>query len=331
MDKGYTTMEELAKRLGEDLTQEDKAPIGNIGLRGEDLMVNHLDLIKEPIVPLEYVLHPILTTGGYVLLHAEAGVGKTHFCLNLAYAIAQGGRFLKYAARAPRKVLYVDAELGKNDIRRRMESIQEKQGELVFDNLHYLFFDQFPNGNMPQIDTEAGRRFYTACLVNGNYAGIFLDNLVNLTTADLNKPSEWYAIQQWILQLRKLGIFFFLLHHAGSDVTKQLGTTARITIANTVISLQRPDREIKDKVKVEYQKARDMKNDEAREFIVTNHMDGSFSYQDIETNFEDMVLTYWRRGLKEMAINKALCEDGIKSYPKKVYRAMEKLKQQGKV
>jgi hypothetical protein len=251
--------------------------------------------------------------------------------LNIAYAIAQGGRFLKFAAPQPKKVLYIDAELGEEAVRRRIDTIHKKQGDLFFNNLDYIFYDKFPNGNIPKIDTEAGRNFYTKHILKHKYEGVFLDNLLNLSATDLNKANEWHAIQEWIKMFRKKGIFFFLIHHSSSDVTKQLGTCARITIANTVISLQHAsdENDQKNKIKVVYQKTRDFYGKEADDFYAINNLDGTFSVEEMASDFEKLVLTYWQRGLKEMKINEAINKDGIKCYPNKVYRAIDKLRREG--
>lgn len=327
-----TSFEDLKKKYKDDSSYKDDPEMGHVGLDPDDLFTTHEDLMTTAIKPLEFVLHPILPKAGYVLFHAEAGVGKTYFCLNLAYAIAKGGNFLKYAAPHPKKVLYIDAELGEQSIRRRIDKIAEKQGKMEEKNLDYLFFDKFPNGEMPKIDTAAGRKFYTDHILKHGYEGVFLDNLMNLSTSDFNKATDWYPIQQWILALRQKGIFFFLLHHAGSDSTKQLGTSARIIIAHTVISLRKNEDDDKEGVlKVSYQKCRDMSKEESRPFIAINNFDGTWAREDIEPDLEKEIIYYSQKGLKPLQIAKVFKDDGMKIHHSKVYRIVDKLKSSGRI
>ncbi len=294
-------MEDLEKEVGEKTEFKEK-----IGLNIDELITSHSDLIKKAVIPLEYAIHPILPTDGYVLLHAEAGVGKTYFALNLAYIVAQGGRFLKYAAPNPLKVLYVDAEMGEDAIRRRIDFFEKNHGKLFFDNLYYLNFNKFPNGIMPKIDTQEGREFYTEALIKGNYKGIFLDNLLNLTSIDHNKVTDWIPIQEWIKALRRQGVFFFLLHHTSGDVTKQYGTIAHNTAANTVISLQKiDDDEETGRIKVIYQKLRDAVPG-TKTFEARNNLDGSWSLNEIEQSTYDQVLAWFKLGATGLQIAKTL-------------------------
>ena len=45
------------------------------------------------------------------MVYAKRGVGKTHFALGVAYAVAAGAKFLSWQAETPRKVLYIDGEM----------------------------------------------------------------------------------------------------------------------------------------------------------------------------------------------------------------------------
>ena len=46
------------------------------------------------------LLSPWLKEGGLWMVHADAGIGKTFFVLNVAFAVAAGGRFLCWDASA---------------------------------------------------------------------------------------------------------------------------------------------------------------------------------------------------------------------------------------
>jgi hypothetical protein len=57
------------------------------------------------------VLDPIIPEKDLVMLYAARGTGKTHVALDIAYAVATGGSFLKWQAPKPRRVLLVDGKM----------------------------------------------------------------------------------------------------------------------------------------------------------------------------------------------------------------------------
>jgi hypothetical protein len=61
------------------------------------------DFLTRPFPVREMVLGPWLPVAGLAMLYAPRGVGKTHVALNVAYAAASGGRFLKWQAPKPRR------------------------------------------------------------------------------------------------------------------------------------------------------------------------------------------------------------------------------------
>src|SRR5262245_49426910 len=78
------------------------------------------EMMKEKPPAIEYVFYPCMPTQGICWVYAATGMGKTMFTLNLAYAIASGGKFLNYSCPKPRKVLYVDGEMAYNQLHARV-------------------------------------------------------------------------------------------------------------------------------------------------------------------------------------------------------------------
>jgi hypothetical protein len=61
--------------------------------------------------PRQPLLSPWLCSQDLAMVFAPRGIGKTHFALAVAFAVATGGRFARWQAPAARKVLYLDGEL----------------------------------------------------------------------------------------------------------------------------------------------------------------------------------------------------------------------------
>jgi hypothetical protein len=66
------------------------------------------------------ILSPLLASNASALVYGPGGVGKSFFALGLAWAAASGGSFLGWHAPKPRRVHFVDGELGAVAVRERL-------------------------------------------------------------------------------------------------------------------------------------------------------------------------------------------------------------------
>ena len=188
---------------------------------------------------IEYILHPVLPAQGICFIYAASGLGKTLFTLNLAYAIAGGGSFLKYNCQIPRKVLYVDGEMPYKQLHARLMEIPKHQGILDYKkNLAFLTPDKIMPTRIPKIDELLGQQFYEQFIELYQYEVIIFDNLSMLSSIDESKSSEWKIIQDWLLYLRAIGKTVIIIHHAGKDKSGYRGTSRMLDCADTAISLQ---------------------------------------------------------------------------------------------
>jgi RecA-family ATPase len=170
------------------------------------------------------------------MIYAWRGVGKTMFALWLAYAIATGGKFLKWSARGkPRGVLYVDGELTAVELQERLKKIA---GQSASRNFHVLASDLYEFG-LPDLTTPHGH-----AAIEGSLDGLdvlVLDNISTLfRTGVENEAESWLPVQQWLLRLRRKGKTVILIHHAGKG-KEQRGTSRREDVLDLVLNLRRPD------------------------------------------------------------------------------------------
>ena len=117
--------------------------------------MTHADILAQPPAPLEHVIHPWLPTQGIGFIFAATGLGKSLFAMNLAYAVAIGGNYLKYSCPKPRKILYIDGEMSYHDIYSRFMLIVSQQGENKYfpDNWNILTPDKVHPFKLPKIST----------------------------------------------------------------------------------------------------------------------------------------------------------------------------------
>ena len=82
------------------------------------------DLLTSPEGCLpQTILLPILSTSSLALLYGPRGIGKSFLALGIAWATANGDSFLKWRALEQRKVLHVDGELTREDLRERVGAL----------------------------------------------------------------------------------------------------------------------------------------------------------------------------------------------------------------
>jgi len=78
------------------------------------------DLLAKKLPPRTDVLAPLLASDTAALVYGPSGIGKSFFALGVAWAVASGAAFLGWQAPRPRRVLYVDGELGAASLRERL-------------------------------------------------------------------------------------------------------------------------------------------------------------------------------------------------------------------
>ncbi|MBS0524713.1 MAG: AAA family ATPase [Proteobacteria bacterium] len=70
--------------------------------------------------PRSDLLPPWLASDTRALVYGPPGIGKSFLALGIAWAVASGGSFLGWRAPRPRRVLYVDGEMGAAELSDRL-------------------------------------------------------------------------------------------------------------------------------------------------------------------------------------------------------------------
>ena len=197
------------------------------------------DFLAREFPPRENLLAPWLPAKGLAMIFAPRGVGKTHLALNVAYAVASGSKFLKWAADRPRKVVLLDGEMPAIVLQERLATIvANSDAEPPPGNLKIACFDLIEAG-APDIGTEDGQRALEPHI--GEADLIVVDNLSTLArTGKENEAEGWGIIQSWALTQRRKGRSVLFVHHAGKG-GEQRGTSKREDVLDTVIRLSHPD------------------------------------------------------------------------------------------
>lgn len=269
------------------------------------------DFLKLDIPRRENILTPILQTQSLSMLFAQRGVGKTHVALGMAYAIASGGKFLKWEAQQPRKVLYLDGEMPASSMQERLARIiKESEKEASPDHFRLITPDMQDFG-MPDISTESGQEALSPFIKDADF--IVVDNISTLArTGRENEAEGWLPMQGWALRMRSSGKSVMFVHHAGKS-GQQRGTSRREDVLDLVMELKRPANyktEEGARFEVHLSKARNLSGTDAQPFEA-HLMHGGWTFGCIEDAEIKKVLELKAGGLtirdiaKEIGISKS--------------------------
>lgn len=264
----------------------------------------------------EVILDPWLHSQDLCMVFAARGIGKTHFGLAVAYAIATGGKFTKWQASKPRKVLYLDGELPGGVMQRRL-LMHCPDTEPATGFLRIFTPDLLPDGRaLPDVSTLEGQEAIEP-LIEPDTEVIFLDNLSCWArTGRENEAESWLPVADWILSLRRRGIAVVLVHHAGKG-GQQRGTSKREDLLDVVIGLSRPADYDPSQGAVfiaEFTKARNLAGEDAEsiELRLGGTEDrAEWTWQTVDASTYHRVVALAKEGLKpgeiaaELEVNKS--------------------------
>jgi putative DNA primase/helicase len=190
------------------------------------------------IKPREMVLAPIIPEKALAMLYAIRGTGKTHVGLGCAYAVATGGKFLRWHAPKARRVLCVDGEMAAIELQDRLRCIVAAANVKPAPGLFNMLPGDLVEGGIGNLATPEAQKALEPWLHGVEF--LVLDNLSCLTFVMRDNDAEsWTPIQEWLLGLRRRGVSVLIIHHAGKG-GQQRGTSRREDVLDTSVSLRRP-------------------------------------------------------------------------------------------
>ncbi len=181
------------------------------------------------------LIDPILPAGGQMIVHANEGVGKTWLVLEVVRIITQGGEAFggRWRVKSPSSVLYVDGEMGAEDMRKRCQMMGI---DLEASNFNLLCADQLPENYFPNICEEAGQQVIDHYIEKTGARTVVLDSALVLSHDRFPFPTERGKYQRWVGQLKTRGIAVILVNHDNNN-GKQYGSRIQNIKAETRIHL----------------------------------------------------------------------------------------------
>lgn len=270
------------------------------------------DFLKTNFNKKEHYIGPFVKQG-ISLVYAATGVGKTHFCIGLAFAIASGGDFLRWKSEEKARVLYIDGELPAYYLKNMLEPLylDSKDKNISFD---IITPDTQNDSIMPNLASVEGQESIRTAVENADV--IFVDNLSTLVRSGKENEAEyWLPIQTWFLKLRRMGKSVIFVHHAGKGETGSFRGTSKITDAvDLAVFLKSPIGHKSEDgcvFEVKFPKYRHYRKGDSTEFIATytqTEFGSSWSYKDLEEENSNKILELHDSGMKvkEIAIELGL-------------------------
>ena len=265
--------------------------------------------IAEPIPAREPILAPIILEQSLTMIHAWRGAGKTHVALGIAYAVASGGKFLRWHADRPRKVIYLDGEMPGAALQERLAAIIKTNDKEPPPGYFRLVTPDKQAGAMPDLATGEGQVSVDS-IIEANTALVIVDNLSCLVRRGgrENEAESWLTVAEWALKHRAQGRSILFIHHSGKN-GQQRGTSKREDLLDTVVLLrQGRDYDPADGAvfEVHFEKARGLfgKDTDPFEAKLTTNSDGEqrWTMRAVEDSTVERVLELKALGMTQTEI-----------------------------
>lgn len=194
-------------------------------------------------MPKDVIGPRILTPGGFLVIGGTPKVGKSSFLLSLLAHMASGVPFLKMTPTKPLRILYLQDEMGYDDMRRRLQQlkIDQKLIDLMKENLVIASEAKIT------LNDEGVERIKDIIMKDFGTKMIDLIAIDSLTTHLM--PLS--LLRSGIEKLRSIGIGIIMTHHTKKVSTATLeknpfqalvGTNALRSLYTSGIVMFQPDR-----------------------------------------------------------------------------------------
>jgi len=179
--------------------------------------------------PRSDLLTPWLASDTAALVYGPPGIGKSFLALGVAWAVASGESFLGWRSPRPRRVLYVDGEMGAAELRERLALF----GPLP-DTLSILAQDHAEG--LLDLGTEDG---ILRLMAAWNDPQLLVLDTPSAAAALDGDPARRDRLHSFLLHLKQTRRAVLMVDHANKRGALN-GTAQRASAVDLVMALRRP-------------------------------------------------------------------------------------------
>lgn len=182
------------------------------GSEGSELVYSLNEFLTSSI-EVEWAIEGLLEVGGFGLVAAMPGVGKTQWSMQLAMHSALGIPFLGWNIPRPMKVLFLSLEMSHVSLKYIMGTIAKgysaEELKTIEENLLIA-----PIGEAINLDRPEGMRFIESLITTYKPDGIVIDSMGKLSNKELGNEAVTRALNNSYIRLRKkYGCWLWFIHH----------------------------------------------------------------------------------------------------------------------
>ncbi|MCC5948108.1 MAG: AAA family ATPase [Nitriliruptoraceae bacterium] len=169
---------------------------------------------------LDWIVEPLAAAGKLVGIVAKRGEGKSLLSLDLAAAAATGTACLDQPDGPPVPIVYIDMEMGPDDLYERLIDLGYGPDHPRFDALlGHLHYYQLPS--LPPLDTEAGGRMLERIAELHGARLVIIDTVSRVISGSENDAEPFLELfRHTETRLKRRGIGVLRLDHFGKDAAK---------------------------------------------------------------------------------------------------------------
>ena len=194
------------------------------------------DWLCRDIPIADNLMGELLNTTSRFMLIAATGLGKTNFAVAMAFAMADGAEFLHWRGGRPARVLFVDGEMSRRVMKKRLADAARRHGGTP-ETIFVLCREDVEE--MPPLNSSAGQTYIDAKIKDlGGVDFTFFDNVQSLLVGDMKDEISWQETLPWIKRLTKWRIGQCWVHHTGLEKSRGYGTSTREWQMDTVAIME---------------------------------------------------------------------------------------------